>query len=38
MVEPRTIGNLVIVISTVAYVYYTFWVLITPLINEDNQI
>ena len=38
MVEQRTLGLIVVLISSFLYVYYTVWMLITPSIDEDHTI
>ena len=36
MVETHTVGIFVVLISTVLYIYYTVWILVTPIIDEDH--
>ena len=38
MVEQRTLGQLLLVVSTTCYIYYTVWMLFTPLIDEDHSL
>ncbi|KAL4422488.1 hypothetical protein ABPG75_008685 [Micractinium tetrahymenae] len=38
MLSQRAAGTLVLVTSCSLYSYYTFWVLITPFIEEDQPV
>ena len=38
MVEQKTIGLISTVLLIVGYIYFTVWVMITPLIDEDQSI
>jgi hypothetical protein len=38
MVEPRTCGQLYLAAIISVWIYYTFWILITPVIDEDHPI
>ena len=36
MVEQKSIGLLIIIVASSLYLYYTIWILFTPLIDEDH--
>ena len=38
MVDQKTIGLISTVLLVVGYIYFTVWVMITPLIDEDQSI
>ena len=37
MVEQKTLGLILLVISTILYMYYTMWMLAMPIIDEDHE-
>lgn len=36
--ERRSVGKLLFFVVTIAYLYYSFWVLVTPFIDLDQPI
>ena len=38
MAEQRTLGMIMAIFATVCYLYYTVWMLFTPLIDEDHSL